>query len=168
MRNLLVINRILLCLFLCFMGSTASLWAEEGKLSKTTLKCCRKVCVQLKKEGWAVYDGRQSVEEVMMQYYQLLEAGADSVLHAIGQGKDRNVNRAYNQARHHVTAGEALRREASIKVITEILTTHSSEKYFSNSLIHTEQSMKLLEPVVSLYRKKEGEYEVQLLYLIKH
>ena len=95
-------QRIHLFLFLCFFCTTFC-WAQTEKLSKSAMKSYKNECKQLKKEGWKVYDNALSVDEVMMKYYRQLEAGGDSVFVVIGMGHAKNVNTAYNQAKHRAS-----------------------------------------------------------------
>ena len=160
-------TKILLSLFFCFLGY-AYCTAGEGNLSKIARKSYRKVCKQLKADGWAVYDKKQSVDDAMLQYYLQLDARGDSVMQVIGMGQDRNVNKAFSQAQHRASVVQASQKEIKIKVVTDLIISSSSEKISNTSMLHAEQFINQQKPIVSLYRKNKDNYEVQLLYVIKN
>jgi len=154
----------LLSMVLCFLGSACCM---AGNLSKEAIKSHKKVCKQLKKDGWTTYDKVLSLEDAMMQYYLQMEAGADSLQQVIGMGRDMNPNMAYSQARHQASVSRATQKGINIKVFTEAIMS-SSEGCSTevNTFTHVEQTIKSLKPVVSLCRKmKDGTTEVNLYYL---
>lgn len=160
-------NRIFLFLILCFFGCVCC-QAEKENLSKEALKSYKKVCKQLKADGWTVYDKIQSVDDAMMQYYLQLECGADSMQQVIGMGRDKNVNKAYSQARHRACVSQASQKGSNIKVITDMLMSSSSGcSTYVGTTLHAEQRIKPIAPVVSLCRMlKDGTTEINLYYLI--
>ena len=155
---------LFLSLFLCFLGSACCI---AGNLSKEALKSHKKVCKQLKKDGWTTYDKVLPLEDAMMQYYLLMEAGADSLQQVIGMGRDMNPNTAYKQAKHQASVSRATQKGINIKVFTEtIMSSSAGCSTEVNTFTHVEQSLRSLTPVVSLCRKmKDGTTEVNLYYL---
>ena len=165
-------KKICLFLFLCFLGSICCI-AQTGNLSKNGLKNYKKTCKQLKKEGWKVYDKALSLDDAMMKYYLQLEAGADSVVEFVVEGQAKNANKAYLQAKHRATFGQAAKKSLYVKGKTSV--KESSDKSGEMTKIHhsnvaeTEQSIKSLSPALSLYRTlKDGTTEINLYYITKY
>lgn len=167
--------RIQLFLLLCCLGRVCCM-AEKGVLSKGTLKIYKNECKNLKEEGWKVYDKALSVDEALMQYYQQLEMGGDTVVHVIGTGLSRNVNTAYSKARSHASAQLASMRESQVAAQTTIRMSQSTAdteggntQFSTNIRTSAEQTMKALVPVVSLCRTvKDGKTEIRLYYIINN
>ena len=158
-------RRILLSLFVCLLGGSFCL---AGNLSKEAMKSYKKVCKQLKRDGWTTYDKAQSVDEAMMQYYQQMEGSTENVQQVIGMGRDANPNTAYRKAQHSASVAQASQKGVSVKVLTQMIMSSSAGCSTDvSTFTHTEQNIKVKAPLVSLYRKlKDGSTEINLYYLI--
>ena len=74
---------------LCFLAGTCCM---AGNLSKEAAKSYKKVCKQLKRDGWTTYDKAMTLEDAMMQYYLQWDADAGNLQQVIGTGSDKNPN----------------------------------------------------------------------------
>ena len=152
-------RRILLFLSLCFLAGTCCM---AGNLSKEAAKSYKKVCKQLKRDGWTTYDKA-------MQYYLQWDADAGNLQQVIGTGSDKNPNKAYRQAQLNASVAQASQKGITVKVFTQMIMSSSSGTSSDvNSLTQVEQSVKPVTPTVSLSRRlKDGTTEVNLYYLLK-
>lgn len=159
-------RRILLFLSLCFLAGTCCM---AGNLSKEAAKSYKKVCKQLKRDGWTTYDKTMTLEDAMMQYYLQWDADAGNLQQVIGTGSDKNPNKAYRQAQLNASVAQASQKGITVKVFTQMIMSSSSGTSSDvNSLTQVEQSVKPATPTVSLSRRlKDGTTEVNLYYLLK-
>ena len=159
-------RRILLFLSLCFLAGTCCM---AGNLSKEAAKSYKKVCKQLKRDGWTTYDKAMTLEDAMMQYYLQWDADAGNLQQVIGTGSDKNPNKAYRQAQLNASVAQASQKGITVKVFTQMIMSSSSGTSSDvKSLTQVEQSVKPVTPTVSLSRKlKDGTTEVNLYYLLK-
>ena len=159
---------LLIFTFMCLLGGTCCM-AEDGTLSKKALKSCKKVCRQLKQEGWVVFDKEQPVDEAMKEYFLQLEAAGDNVLQMIGKGRDKDISKAYSQARHRISVARAKREHTNAETFTELFESSSSgSSAVYERVTHAEQTVTSLAPVVSLCRTlKDGTTEIHLFYLVE-
>lgn len=140
-----------------------------GNLSKEAMKSYKKVCKQLKRDGWVTYDKSQTLEDAMMQYYLQMEADAMNLQQAIGMGRDADPNRAYKKAQLNASIAQASQKGIDVKLFSQMIMSSSSGNASEvNTLTQVEQVIRLVSPVVSLYRsQKDGTTEVNLYYLLK-
>ena len=151
---------------LCFLAGTCCM---AGNLSKEASKSYKKVCKQLKRDGWTTYDKAMTLEDAMMQYYLQWDADAGNLQQVIGTGSDKNPNKAYKQAQLNASVAQASQKDITIKVFTQMIMSSSSGTSSDvNSLTQVEQTVKPVTPAVSLSRRlKDGTTEVNLYYLLK-
>ena len=151
---------------LCFLAGTCCM---AGNLSKEASKSYKKVCKQLKRDGWTTYDKAMTLEDAMMQYYLQWDADAGNLQQVIGTGSDKNPNKAYRQAQLNASVAQASQKGITVKVFTQMIMSSSSGTSSDvNSLTQVEQSVKPVTPAVSLSRRlKDGTTEVNLYYLLK-
>ena len=151
---------------LCFLAGTCCM---AGNLSKEASKSYKKVCKQLKRDGWTTYDKAMTLEDAMMQYYLQWDADAGNLQQVIGTGSDKNPNKAYRQAQLNASVAQASQKGITVKVFTQMIMSSSSGTSSDvNSLTQVEQSVKPVTPTVSLSRRlKDGTTEVNLYYLLK-
>lgn len=140
-----------------------------GNLSKEAAKSYKKVCKQLKRDGWTTYDKAMTLEDAMMQYYLQWDADAGNLQQVIGTGSDKNPNKAYRQAQLNASVAQASQKGITVKVFTQMIMSSSSGTSSDvNSLTQVEQNVKPVTPTVSLSRRlKDGTTEVNLYYLLK-
>ena len=140
-----------------------------GNLSKEASKSYKKVCKQLKRDGWTTYDKAMTLEDAMMQYYLQWDADAGNLQQVIGTGSDKNPNKAYKQAQLNASVAQASQKGITVKVFTQMIMSSSSGTSSDvNSLTQVEQTVKPVTPAVSLSRRlKDGTTEVNLYYLLK-
>lgn len=166
-------KKIFLFLFLCFLGGVCCI-AQTGNLSKSSMKNYKKTCKLLKKEGWKVYDKVSSIEDAMMKYYLQLEAGADTVVEFVVTGQAKNANKAYLQAKHRATLGQAAKKSLYVKGSSGVKVSvdksgESNTKMHHSNMAETEQTIKSISPTLSLYRTlKDGTTEINLYYITKY
>ena len=160
--------KIFLILSLCFLCNTCCLSGKEP-LSKEASKNYKKVCKQLKQDGWKVFGKEQSLDEAMMQYYLQMETDADSIQQqVVGMGQDKNINIAYSQAKHRATVANATHKGVIIEAFSEMIMSSSSgcSSRFETTA-HTKQIIRSATPVLSLYRTlSDGTTEINLYYFI--
>lgn len=151
---------------LCFLAGTCCM---AGNLSKEASKSYKKVCKQLKRDGWTTYDKAMTLEDAMMQYYLQWDADAGNLQQVIGTGSDKNPNKAYRQAQLNASVAQASQKGITVKVFTQMIMSSSSGTSSDvNSLTQVEQTVKPVTPAVSLSRRlKDGTTEVNLYYLLK-
>ena len=151
---------------LCFLAGTCCM---AGNLSKEASKSYKKVCKQLKRDGWTTYDKAMTLEDAMMQYYLQWDADAGNLQQVIGTGSDKNPNKAYRQAQLNASVAQASQKGITVKVFTQMIMSSSSGTSSDvNSLTQVEQTVKPVTPTVSLSRRlKDGTTEVNLYYLLK-
>ena len=151
---------------LCFLAGTCCM---AGNLSKEASKSYKKVCKQLKRDGWTTYDKAMTLEDAMMQYYLQWDADAGNLQQVIGTGSDKNPNKAYRQAQLNASVAQASQKGITVKVFTQMIMSSSSGTSSDvNSLTQVEQTVKPVTPAFSLSRRlKDGTTEVNLYYLLK-
>ena len=165
-------KRKYLFFLLCFLGTTLC-WAQKGNLTKSTMKSYKNECKQLKKEGWKAYDNALSLDDVMIKYYQQLEAGGDNVFVVTGMGQDKNINKAYSQAKHRASVALASKKGVSVEnhtIMKMSVTANGSTSDTRNiSAAQAEQIIRAQKPAASLCRKLEdGDIEINLYYIIRY
>ena len=96
---------------LCFLAGTCCM---AGNLSKEAAKSYKKVCKQLKRDGWTTYDKAMTLEDAMMQYYLQWDADAGNLQQVIGTGSDKNPNKAYRQAQLNASVAQASQKGIKI------------------------------------------------------
>ena len=176
MKDLVKISRqTIAVLLLMAMGCTTCM--AQSIESKAVQKECKRVCKQLQKEGWKVFDAiSTNLNTAIQGYYAALEAGGDSVQPLSATGIASNVNVAKTKAKTHAAHDYASQLRSEVESITSVKIQNtqsgndtSSQKEMENSLtVKVEQLVKGMTPMVTLRREHDGQTEVQMLYIVRH
>lgn len=163
---------ILIALFLTQGGS----FANTPK-SKELQKECKKICKELKSNGWKVYGKLQTLDDALKEHFRALEEGGDSLLSITGLGSAKSANLAARKATNHATVQYASMKGSQIEgiITTKIATTQMSDEVKSQTSFDAthrtkvEQNVKALTPNLTVYRTLEdGTIEMQSFFLINH
>lgn len=168
-------KRLYLFCLLVFLAFSASAFAQDGKLSKTLQKECKKQVKQLNKEGWTVWGKTQSIESALEAHYlQMQESGIEAVS-IEGRGKAKTPNTAIRKAtiNAQVQYSSMKHSDVSGSTKTEITNTSGAEtesktEFEADYTSHTESKIKGFNPTVILCREtKDSNYEVLALFVVK-
>ncbi len=145
----------------------------ESKADKAYKKQCQKEIKRLQKEGWKVYGSPQTLEDVLMPYYQELANGAQYIQE---QQTGNDVNVAMSKTRHFAEARYASIIESSVKAEMENEMKNvdsgnevtSEETFRANFKSKVEKRIKGFKPRVTLTRRTDdGKVEVMQCYIYK-
>ena len=157
-----------------FLLSTGECFANSPK-SKMLQKECKRICKQLKSDGWKVYGKLQTLDDALKEHFRLLEEGGDSLLSITGHGSAKSANLAALKAANHATMQYASMKGSEIKGIvnTQIQTAQVSDEVKSQTMFDathrttTQQTVKAMSPNLTVYRTLEdGTIEMQAFFLV--
>ena len=163
---------ILIALFLMGGGCLA-----DTLKSKVLQKEYKKVCKELKSNGWKVYGKQRTLDEALKEHFQVLEEGGDSLLPITGHGKGKSVNIAVRKATTHAAVQYASMKGSTVESIfgSEIATTQVGDDVETKTVFDAasrttvNQNIKALTPNLTVYRTLEdGTVEMQSFFLVKH
>ena len=145
--------------------------------TKELQKECKRVCKELKSNGWKVYGKLQTLEEALKDHFRVLEESGDSLLPITGFGSAKSANLAARRATNHATVQYASMKGSMVEstASTTINTTQASDEVTSKTVFDathrttTEQNIKAMTPNLTVYRTlADGTVEMQAFFLVKH
>lgn len=163
---------ITICIALFLMSGGC--FADSPK-SKELQKEYKRVCKELKSNGWKVYGKLQTLEDALKNHFRMLEEGGDSLVSITGLGSAKSANLAARKATNHAST-----QYASLKG-SEIVTTIDSDVettqvggevetktvFSATNRTSTNQNVKALNPNLTVYRTlKDGTVEMQAFFII--
>lgn len=162
-------------LFILTVGSGISV--AGGVKDSSMNKECKRMCKQLKKEGWKVFFGSSTdLSTALESYYDSLTVGGSAVQSLISIGTATNVNMANTKAKARAAQEYASRLRSEVESATQIVTQSTQEgddvtsrvEMENNLTVRVEQMVKGMSPVLTLRRDLDGKTEVQLFFILKH
>ena len=157
------------------LSSTVSSWANSLK-SKELQKEYKKVCKQLKNDGWKVYGKPQTLDAALEEHFLALEEGSDSLMVITGFGSAKSTDIASRKATTHAAKQYASMKGSDInrEITTKIETTQAGDEVATNTSFEsagrttTQQNVKAFVPHLTLHRTLEdGTVEMQAFFLVK-
>ena len=158
-------------------ASGCSALLATDNVSSAMRKECKRICKQMKKEGWKVFHGSSTVlDKALESYYDSLAAGGSHVMQITATGIATNVNLASTKANARASQEYASRLRSEVESVTEIETKNTQEgesitsrmEVESNLTVRVEQMVKGMSPVLTLRRDIDGKTEVQMFFILKH
>lgn len=172
-------KRYILMSVLLFLGvalSPAASTCMAGDKNKDVMKECKKMCKQMKAEGWTVYGKAQKLEDALTGYYQMVADSKEDVETLIGRGSAKDAKMAMSKAQHNLKSQYAsmLKSNVSGDVNMKIDTEAQGEEVKSNvdfdSTFEQNVSQKIgrFKPNLILQRQTaDGKTEVQMYLIVK-
>lgn len=175
MKKTVNLCKLVITLLLFAMGTVT---CDAGCMKSSALqKECKRMCKQLKKEGWKVFEGSSpDLKSALESYYAQLEAGGSEVLPLTATGTASNVNLAKTKAKARATNDYAGQLKSEVASIVNVKTTNTqaggtvkTRQEMENALqVKTSGLVKGMSPVLTLRRDHDGVSEVQMLFILKH
>lgn len=147
-----------------------------GTKTKDIQKECKKMCKQLKAEGWSVYGKAVSLDDAILNYYKEMESTNSEVQTLIGRSEAKNINMAMSKAQHHLKVQYASLLESKITGEVNIQMTNdasdsiakSDVKFDSTYESSVNKRIQTFKPNLILTRTKEnGNIEIQMYLLVE-
>jgi len=146
---------------------------DSGEVATIT-KEGKKICKDLKKNGWKVYGNTTTLETAINRYYQLLAEGDGCLYPLMGEASAADENQALRKAQYHANAqyaaqlGTQVNSMVDLKVSNDASNEAKTRTEFDQTVqTKVNQQVKSLRPEVSLIRTREdGRVEAKLLFLI--
>ena len=166
---------LFLLLFLLPTGITPD--CQAGSKNKDIMKECKKVCKQMKSEGWVVYGQKVSLEDALANYYQMVADGNGEIETIIGKGEANSTNQAMTKAMHHLKVQYASMQksngssEVNVKMVNDVSNTgaKSNVEFDSTFEQNVNQKVGTFKPDMILSRKKaDGKTEIQVYLIVKN
>lgn len=173
MKKLLYCKFLLAIILLSAINSSIC-FAE--KKNKDIQKECKKMCKQLKSEGWVVYGSTLSLEDALQNYYKELENAGSEAQTVISKSEAKNTNLAMSKAKHHLKVQYASMTESNVSGETNVQVTNeasdttikSNIKFDSTYESSVNQRVQTLKPDLILTRTKDnGNIEIQMYLIVK-
>ena len=166
----------LLSLFLVLLPSGLTSVCQAGSKNKDIMKECKKVCKQMKAEGWEVYGQKVSLEDALVNYYQMVADGNGEVETIIGKGEANSSNQAMTKAMHHLKVQYASMQKSNVSSEVNVKMTNdvsnsgakSNVEFDSTFEQNVNQKVGTFKPDMILSRKKgDGKTEIQVYLIVK-
>lgn len=168
-------KRLYLFCLLVFLAFSASAFAQDGKLSKTLQKECKKQVKQLNKEGWTVWGKTQSVESALEAHYLEMQKSGINAVSIEGRATAKTPNMAIRKATTNAQVQYSSMKGSEVRAATQTdisnssgAETESETRFNANYSSQTEAKIKGFNPTAIFSRtKKDGIYEVLALFIVK-
>ena len=173
MRKLAVF-KVIIATILLIVGNTSACFA--GSKTKDIQKECKKICKQLKSEGWYVYGKTTSLDNALLNYYKELESVKSEAQTLIGRSEAKNINMAISKAKHNLKVQYASLLESKISGEVNINMTNevydsiakSNIKFDSTYESSVNKKIQTFKPNLILTRTKEnGNIEIQMYLIVE-
>lgn len=172
-KRIFNLTPILLLLGFVLIGTSNTCLADNK--NKDVMKECKKICKQMKTEGWQVFGKAQKLEDALTSYYQQL-ANSQEAQTLIGRGVAKDEKVAMKKAQHNLKSQYAsmLKSNMSSDVNIIIANETSDKEVKSNVDFDSTYEQKVnqrigkLEPDLILCRQNaNGETEVNIYLIVK-
>ena len=163
-------NRILLCMLSLF--GICICMAQGHQDDNAYKKECKKVCSQLKKDGWKMYGSSQLLETAMNDYNRRQDT--EKLVPIIGCGSAESINFALRKATNHAIVQYATLKGSHLQGLSTTVMHNNgvgasgTESYGSVSVTSVSQSVKALKQSFTLTRQLHNNtIEARIYYLVK-
>jgi hypothetical protein len=166
---------VILLLGTAFSGISSTCLA--GNKNKDVMKECKKICKQMKAEGWQVYGKAQSLEDALVSYYQSIADSKDDVEMLIGRGVANDAKMAMSKAQHNLKSQYASMLKATVsgdvnmKIENDATDSEvkSNVDFDSTYEQNVNQRIGKLKPNLILCRQNaSGKTEIQLYLIVNN
>lgn len=169
------INRLsMIFVALFFLGT--GICSADGLQDKSLQQEYKRLCKKMKSEGWKVHGRSRALEAALEAHFVALEAGGDSVVAIVGNGRSKSTNTAVNQAINDAKKRYAsllgsdidIQRESKEENRNENGKVTTTSTFASDSQTTTKQNVKGFEPTMTVRRTLEdGTIEMQVYYVVR-
>lgn len=167
---------ILIALMLGTAVSGLSSTCLAGNKNKDVMKECKKICKQMKVEGWQVYGKAQKLEDALTSYYQSIADSNEDVETLIGRGSAKDAKMAMSKAQHNLKAQYASMLKSNVSGdVNMVIENEASGKEAKSNVDfdstfeqNVNQRIGKLKPNLILTRQTaDGKTEVNLYLIVK-
>lgn len=155
---------------------TTSVTCLADNKHKDVMKECKKICKQMKAEGWQVYGKAQTLEDALTSYYQQIADSQDMVQTLIGRGTAKDARTAMSKAQHNLKSQYAsmlksnMSSDVNLKIGNEASGTEAKSQVDFDSTYEqkVDQRIGKIKPDLILCRESaDGKNEVQMYLIVK-